>query len=551
MKSIIQDIKKNPVPYLLLLVIILFGLYLRAYHANYPVIGYHNWKETHYLTEARNFAREGFFKHGFFVPENDYPVLGGDPSGAHADTFPTISILVAIAFKIFGMNLAVARSIGILFGLGSIFAMYLLTKELFGRDDIALVSATLTAINPLLVFFSHNVQLINPALFFMLVGTYFYLKWSKSNEKIDITYAAIFIALAGLTKYTFLIILVPILLTMKKEQIKDMFNIKKYWVSYLFLSLIPIWFIYNLSVGARTGKYTTTLSSIGIKPMFKVAWWSAMKNFTIDNYTTLGILFALIGLLAIIYFNKKKEAFAERFILSYALGAFLFIILLSDKVGGHSYHQYPIAPLFIILISYSFLVIGDTLSETLTLNVEKKDKDKNKKLINFVIILILLILIYRFGSIQSIHRQFDTQFPGLDIAGTYINQHSSPNERLIFSGGQSFGVLWYADRKGYYDINSVEDIKKAESLGSDWIFVYLWGLNDVGTKKWDYISKNYHLVQVGFMRTQKGDQLVYLLLKKGGTFNINQLQSIIQNKPVQSKEYERTNGKYKFYYVDV
>src|SRR3989304_6454727 len=87
---------------LLLLAIILFGGYLRFYHIDYPVVGYHNWKSVHYLTEARNFAREGFFAHGFFAPANDYPYIDQDPSGLHPDTFPTISILVALAFMVFG-----------------------------------------------------------------------------------------------------------------------------------------------------------------------------------------------------------------------------------------------------------------------------------------------------------------------------------------------------------------------------------------------------------------------------------------------------------------
>ena len=89
-KEIIIFLKKNWA-FIILIAIFLFGLHLRSYHLDYPVIGYHNWKETHYLTEARNFADEGFFKHGIFVPEYDYPKPARDPSGVHADTFPMIS----------------------------------------------------------------------------------------------------------------------------------------------------------------------------------------------------------------------------------------------------------------------------------------------------------------------------------------------------------------------------------------------------------------------------------------------------------------------------
>ena len=51
--EIIKILKKK-YPYILLVLFVLFGYSLRIYHLGYPVIGYHNWKETHYLTEARN-----------------------------------------------------------------------------------------------------------------------------------------------------------------------------------------------------------------------------------------------------------------------------------------------------------------------------------------------------------------------------------------------------------------------------------------------------------------------------------------------------------------
>ena len=59
----LKVLKKVNLSLVLLIIITIFGFYLRYYHYDYPVVGYHNWKETHYLTEARNFAKEGFFKY--------------------------------------------------------------------------------------------------------------------------------------------------------------------------------------------------------------------------------------------------------------------------------------------------------------------------------------------------------------------------------------------------------------------------------------------------------------------------------------------------------
>ena len=106
--KIIKSIKPY-IPYTLLLVFLLYGSYLRFYHIGYPVIGYHNWKSAHYITEARNFAREGFFKYGFFVPMRDTINIIDEPAdGQHKDTFPMISIVVGLLFKIFGESIVIA-----------------------------------------------------------------------------------------------------------------------------------------------------------------------------------------------------------------------------------------------------------------------------------------------------------------------------------------------------------------------------------------------------------------------------------------------------------
>ncbi len=559
MKKILNFIKEKPEIFVILIILLLTGLSFRAYHAGYPAIGYHNWKETHYLTEARNFAEDGFFEHGFFVPENDYPRLNADPSGAHADTFPTTSIFIAIAFKLFGTSLLAARSVVILFSLATIFAMYLLVKELFKREDVALTAAALTAINPLLVFFGRNVQLMPVGLFFMLLGGYYFVKWFENKNRNNFIYMALFVALAGLTKYTFLVILVPMIITFLYKQpiiksFKEILNFKKYWLGYLLLITVPLWMAYDSYLGKVTGKAVTSLPSLNLSVIYTVAWWSAIKSFMLDNYTLLGLFFAFIGLFLVSYFYNKREKFGELFTLSYAFSSLLFIVLLATKLDGHSYHQYPIAPMFIILIAYTFTVISGTITRSLTAQLEK-DKEKIGKVLKIAVLIVLFLSIHFIGGAysgsNSIERQFDQQFPGLDVAGEYIQEHSSSDERLIFSGGQSFGVLWHANRKGYYNINSVEDVMKAEELGSEWVFIYQWGLNEIGTAKMDYTFQNYELKQAGFMGEGEQGQLVYLLLRKGGSFNMDDLNEKIQNNLVRSKEYERTTGPYKLYYVNI
>ena len=150
-------------------------------------------------------------------------------------------------------------------------------------------------------------------------------------------------------------------------------------------------------------------------------------------------------------------------------------------------------------------------------------------------------------------RMFNTQFIGLDVAGEYIKENSGEDEWLVFPSHQSYGVLWHADRMGYGKRwSTVEQFKGAEEDGVRWVFVYQWGM-DLFEKEelWNYISSEYSLKQVAFV--QQGEQTVptYFLLEKGGSFDINDVNDLIKDKEVKSREYEYTSGKTTLMYVDV
>jgi len=557
-KSTIK-LKKKHLKLILLGIILIFGLYLRIYHINYPVIGYHNWKETHYLTEARNFAEKGFFRYGFFIPEYDYPKLYGNPSGVHADTFPTISILVALGFMIFGQELWVARIVGVLFNLGAVVMMYLFIKELFEREDFALLAGFIASILPLFVFFSHNVQLINPALFFMLTSAYFYVKWRKNFSGGYLILTSLFLMLGTVTKYSFGVIAIPMLLTFPFKKFHEWKKYRKeFIIAFLILLLFPLWHLYaNYLIPAEYREVKQAgLHQIQIEKVFELnsrLIWS----FIIDNYTEIGFYIAILGLFFVAYDFYKKRNFSNLFILWYAFSIIPFTILMSSKLSGHNYHQYPIAPLIVILIAYFIVRLADFFKK-----IKIRTGDREIKNLNvFVMLVISLIFlpinvnVYRSPVYDSIARQFDTQFPGLDIAGEYIKEHSSPNERIFFSGHQSYGVLWHSHRKGYpIRIPKPEHFEYAEnhSLNVTWIFIYQWGFELLQhEEEWNYIKKRFSPKQIAFQPTERGFVPIYLLMRKGGSFNESEFKEMLKDKKVETRIYETTRGKYEIRYINL
>ncbi len=532
---------------ILLLLIFALGFWLRSYHLDYPVIGYHNWKETHYLTEARNFANEGFFSNGFFIPAFDYLPLEGDLSGAHSDSFPTLPIFLALLFNLFGESLLLARLVVALFNAGTIIFLYLLVKELFNREDLAFLTAFLYAINPLTVFFSHNVDLINPAIFFMVGGAYFFVKWKKLDLDRDLILASLFLVLSISTKYTFALIGFPMLLLFPWSRLK---KIKEHWkawsLSILFFALLFIWFIYsNFYYPSLTGQVGAVNTQIfDFTTMFTSEFWGLMKLFFTDNFTLFGIAFVVLGAVALLVFYRKTLGY--QFMGLYLLGSILWLFFLAGKLEGHSYHQYPLAPLFVFLIAFAFLTIGSNLAHLLKQFISFSYMDI---VVKYLVVLGLVFLLLG-PSVDAWNRQRDTQFFGLDVAGTYIRDHSLPDEKMFHSTHQSHGVLWHAGIKGYSLPNSIEKLERGEELGAKWLFIYQWGFEIMQNEVlWQRIKETYTVRQYAFLSINDQAQPIYLLLERGGSFSEEDINQKLQTVQPTVRNYELSSGTLPLYYV--
>ncbi len=536
-------------PWVLLAVFMAFGFYLRIYHLDYPVIGYHNWKEAHYLTEAKNFAEEGFFKHGPFVPYWDLVENGGDADGVHADTFPIISIIVGFLFKLFGEQVWIARLVGVLFNVASIPLFYLILKRLFKREDLALTASALFAFNPLLVFFSRQVQLDSPAMFLMLLGTLYFVRWVEDDKNKDLITGTVFLTLGIVSKYSFVVMALPFFGMFPWKRLLDWRpRLKTFGICAAIASLFPIWFVYveyflKSSIAVATGNVVGSTVSffdiINFYTAFTPEFWQTMKSFVADNFTTMGLLFALLGLVLMLLFRKHHHLGSKYALTSAGTGAFFFVIL-AYKLSGHSYHQFPYAPLIILLMAFFFVVIGK--------NIESLAKIKHSR---WIIIAIGIYLLWS-PSLAAMNRQFDTQFPGIDVAGKYIRGHSDVKDRFIHSSHQSHGAVWEDQREGFKMPGNVGQLQMMEGTGVKFILIYQWGFKVLQEKElWDYMKSNYHLTQFGFVKQGDKIQPMWFLLKKGGTFDENKLQELVGSKPVKTQNYEYTSGSQQVGYVDL
>jgi len=523
--------------YLFLLVFVIFGFYLRFYHLNFPSIGYHNMKENEYLDPGYNFLQEGNFLH-----KTAFAFYGLDEGLGYHEEYgqvPMVSYIIFGLWKIFGINLWMPRLVMILFMMGSIVTIYFIIKQLSNSEYLSLLSSFLLSFMPLGIYFGRNIQPESPALFFILIGTLFYLKWTDTLSFKHAFLALLLIGIAGCFKSTFLIIGIPLLFIFPYSKILVMFKEdKRKFINttlYSILGLLPfaiLTLLFELTLVDKAKK------NMDLEPwrVLGFEYWSsrlpALKSYIADNYTWWFFYFAVIGLIFALLKYKTKFS---RFVIGYSFAFIPYAMLISSKLGGHSYYQMPFLPLICILSAYFLYTCGIFIKQISKI-----------KVLQFVPLLILLLTISSVSAANN--RVWDTNFYGQDVVGDYLKETDTSPKLIAFTHSQGMAVCSYA-RKGCGGVaNSSELMHKEEVFDINSIYIDMSSFNELQNNKelFEYISSNYKIDLAGLIK--QGDQFMplHLLLKKGGKFNM----SDIQNKmPVLKKTYDITRGNVDYYWV--
>ncbi|MEO5361166.1 MAG: glycosyltransferase family 39 protein [Nitrospirota bacterium] len=525
---------------ILLLVFVIYGFSLRAYHIDYVSIGLHNLKENQHLSEALNFYKKGISIHRevfFQAADKDIPYYEEYPQ------FPLIPYIGVLLWKIFGINFWTMRLQIIMFSLGTIPLSYLVTKKITGDDVLSLVTAGFMTIMPLNVFFGRNIQPESHCLFLLLVFYYYFIKWSEDAGRRNALYAGGALTLIGLLKISFLVPALAVLPVVPYrrtfDDIKSM-NFRPYLGFLVFLILpLYIWItkLTNINESLTEG------SLHNIKPFapFMPQYWStnasALISFWIDNYSAQLGTVMFLGLLALLFAKGRTRSF----FLSY-LGSFVvYMMIFSLYFYQHSYYQMP----YVYLAAFSIAFVFHLLFTELI-------KVKYLKYASF------LILILSLSPVKaSITRHYDSQFLGTDIAGEYLKSHMDSADRfLIMATAQKLATCYFAERFCFALPGDEESVKKFEKkFNSKYIFIYNNSMQEAMSREsWNYVSNNYRIAQAGIINTgqsaaagDSGFRIAYLLLVKGGTFSTEILEGKV---PELKKYYEFSYANYPFYIIE-
>jgi mannosyltransferase len=117
---------------------------------------------------------------------------------ANDSHFPLYVILMHFWVRLFGISEIAARMLSLVFGVGSVYLIFLLGKRLFS-PRVGLIAAAFLTFAPQMVYYSQEARLYTLFLFLTMLSCYFYVQLLEQQSKKNI---ALYIAATTLLIYT-------------------------------------------------------------------------------------------------------------------------------------------------------------------------------------------------------------------------------------------------------------------------------------------------------------------------------------------------------------
>lgn len=279
--------------YLLLSILIIASL-LRFINIGQVPFGLSN-DESSYIYSAYSVWKTGMGIDGTFLPVS----FNTDSSNS-----PVPIYLSAPFVGILGISPEVGRLPFILLGIGSIYILYLLAKELFDNETIALSAAAVLSISPWHLHVTRTAYDSVFAMFFFLLGTYLFVRGIRKGTVLW-SLLPFFLAFYSYhaTKFVFLFLL-PVLIILFYSKLKQR---KKEMLLFIggYLAII-ISFVIIMSVAGVTRQDETLLSYKDPKAVSTV-------NYELDKNQAPLVVSKLFNNKPLYFFRVIRENYLEVF----------------------------------------------------------------------------------------------------------------------------------------------------------------------------------------------------------------------------------------------
>lgn len=335
--------------YFYLFLILLLGFLVRIYRIDSPLADWHSWRQADTAAVTRNFIKEGFNP---FTPRYDdmsgvseNPII--NPLRFRFVEFPLYNIFVYPFYLIFGINESYHRLVSVIFSLGSIIFLYLITKK-YTNIATGLVTALIFSLLPFNVFFSRTTLPEPTFVFFALGMIYFVDRWIWEGRGIWRIWGFIFTILAFLIKPWTIFFIPPLLYSIFLKEGKIRLPLK--YILFFISALTPFifWRLWILQQPEGIPASSWLLNSDGIRFRPAFFWWIISERMGREILGVTGLALFLIGLII-----RPKNYFLH----IWALSSFVFMAVFATGNVRHNYYQILFVPVASAFLAKGFLAL--------------------------------------------------------------------------------------------------------------------------------------------------------------------------------------------------
>ncbi len=334
--------------------ILLVGLSLRLISLNQSL-----WlDEAISLTFSQKFSLWGMI--------TQYSIADFHPPGYFA--------VIWVWTRVFGISEISARLPSVIFGVLTIFLVYLIGKKLVSKE-VGLISAVLLAINPLHIYYSQEARMYSLAAFAVSLNMLLFLKLVKSErgkmgnmgEKVIFVLSNVLVLLSDYVAYLIFPAQLIFLLLFKR-------NVLKNWFIFLMTAILAgIWwvpvFLKQLGIGsvasANLPAWKEVVGAIGFKPLALTYVKFIIGRIGFTNQLIYALIFLPIGLVFLFLILRSLSSLSSlsrKIALSWLLVPIILAALISIFIPVFSYFRLLfVLPAFLILIAFGINSWGTKL----------------------------------------------------------------------------------------------------------------------------------------------------------------------------------------------
>lgn len=439
--------------------VLLLAFLIRLYHIDFPVSGWHSWRQADTASIARNFNENGF---NILYPQIDWR---GNTAGYVESEFQAYPFLVSILYAVFGENNMWGRLLSVIFSIFTIYGLFLLVRKII-NENIALWSAFIYAVIPLNIYYARAFMPESMMLMCIVYGIYFFVKWSDESKIKFLLYSALFISLSILLKIPTLYIGLPILfLAFPKYSLRLFTNLTLWFYAVLIIIPAAIWYWHAHNLYLQTGL------SFGIWGFGEDKWGNFELLISPDFYNTVffksiaerhltwaGFLPFAAGLFV------KREHRNEKLFDYWLISVLIYFFIAAGGNKSHEYYQLP----FILPAS---VFAAKAFAKYLPLNNIHLSFTANKLRYTFFTLCLILIPVLSYLRVANFMKGEDPKAV-VFLMTEEVKKNTSSNDLIVTLCDGNPVYLYLSDRKGWFltQLNfEFENIDSLKNLGAKYI----------------------------------------------------------------------------------